>query len=362
MAENSDRHELIPIRAEDISPEKMSLVQRQKAEQLYQQLGLDPVVEQVLKEFPTSLSGMDRVTDRFFGPYDIKGRAETVAKVSALVTYAALSTRHEQEMARMGSQVTSLEGERDQVRTNYDSLVQKVADVVGGDYDELKGDYNTLVERLAEVEHLRSQVATLDQERRQLAERIAAVLGEDHTELKANYSKLVEKLTEMENLRAQLTALEKNKAELEQDYQKQLAALKAEHEKECEALKSQAAGLETRVEGLDSEKAGLSSEVEQLKEKLEQLTSKHEQLTQDHRRLKAAAAKVSQSIPYDDVREKLADELYSFLLQDSKVPDMVIDGVGKFIDFRKYLGLAAEEGAKEAGKQAESALRDISAG
>jgi hypothetical protein len=28
------------------------------------------------------------------------------------------------------------------------------------------------------------------------------------------------------------------------------------------------------------------------------------------------------------------------------VPDMVIDGVGKFIDFKKYLGMAAVKGAE----------------
>ncbi|GAI49747.1 unnamed protein product, partial [marine sediment metagenome] len=39
--------------------------------------------------------------------------------------------------------------------------------------------------------------------------------------------------------------------------------------------------------------------------------------------------------------------------------DMVIDGVGKFIDFRKYLGMAAEKGAKEASKHAEQTLSDI---
>jgi len=36
---------------------------------------------------------------------------------------------------------------------------------------------------------------------------------------------------------------------------------------------------------------------------------------------------------------------------------MVIDGVGKFIDFRKYLGLAAAKGAEAATRQAEKSLR-----
>ena len=39
------------------------------------------------------------------------------------------------------------------------------------------------------------------------------------------------------------------------------------------------------------------------------------------------------------------------------VPHMVIDGVGKFIDFRKYLAMAAEKGAGEATTHAEETLR-----
>ena len=37
---------------------------------------------------------------------------------------------------------------------------------------------------------------------------------------------------------------------------------------------------------------------------------------------------------------------------------MVIDGVGKFIDFKKYLGFAAAKGAEEAIKQADETLRN----
>jgi hypothetical protein len=38
---------------------------------------------------------------------------------------------------------------------------------------------------------------------------------------------------------------------------------------------------------------------------------------------------------------------------------MVIQGVGKFIDFRKYLGLAAEKGAQEASKCAQETLSEM---
>ncbi len=84
--EEKGQEETQLIKVEEIDLEKMSLQQKQQAERLYNQLGLNPVVNKVLKEFSNSLSGMDRVTDKVLGPYDVKGRADAVAKVTALVT------------------------------------------------------------------------------------------------------------------------------------------------------------------------------------------------------------------------------------------------------------------------------------
>lgn len=42
----------------------MSLEQKRRAEQLYNRLGLDPVVDKVLKEYPEALPGFDRATDK----------------------------------------------------------------------------------------------------------------------------------------------------------------------------------------------------------------------------------------------------------------------------------------------------------
>lgn len=88
MLKDSNERQL--TRTEDISLDRMSPAQKKQVERLYSQLGLGPVVSKVLKEFSNSLSGMDRVTDRVFGPYDVKGRADAVARVTAFVTYAAL--------------------------------------------------------------------------------------------------------------------------------------------------------------------------------------------------------------------------------------------------------------------------------
>jgi len=48
--------------------------------------------------------------------------------------------------------------------------------------------------------------------------------------------------------------------------------------------------------------------------------------------------------------------MYSFLLKDSKVPHLVMEGVGKFIDFKKYLAVAVNRGAEEVRKRIEEIL------
>jgi hypothetical protein len=117
----------------------------------------------------------------------------------------------------------------------------------------------------------------------------------------------------------------------------------AERLADIDGLRSQIAGLDSKIRGLESEKTTLTSDLEQL--------------IGDYNQLKTAITTLTGAIPYEEIRGKSGEDLHAFLLKDSKVPDMVIDGVGKFIDFRKYLGLAAVKGAKEAIKQAEETLR-----
>jgi hypothetical protein len=117
----------------------------------------------------------------------------------------------------------------------------------------------------------------------------------------------------------------------------------AERLADIDGLRSQIAGLDSKIRGLESEKTTLTSDLEQL--------------IGDYNQLKTAITTLTGAIPYEEIRGKSGEDLHAFLLKDSKVPDMVIDGVGKFIDFRKYLGLAAVKGAKEAIKQAEGKLR-----
>ncbi|MCK4580689.1 MAG: hypothetical protein KAU10_05010 [Dehalococcoidia bacterium] len=305
MKKENEEKQLMKV--EQVGLEKMSLEQKRQAERLYHQLGLDPVVDKVLKDFSGSLSGVDRATDRLFGPYDIKGRADAVARVTALATYAALHEQYSKELGGLETQIEAVEGERDKVRTNYDNLVDRVADVVGGDHDELKANYNQLVERLAEVEHLRSQVAALNKEKAQLTK---------------SYD-------------TQIANLGKEKTKLTEGYESQIATLRDEHATELGTLSSQLSERDARIEGMGAEKAALTGEL---------------------RQLKTAVAALAEAIPYGEIGKRLGEESYSFLLKDSKVPGAVIDGVGKFIDFRKYLGMAAERGAREAHRHTEEIL------
>ena len=65
---------------------------------------------------------------------------------------------------------------------------------------------------------------------------------------------------------------------------------------------------------------------------------------------------MAEAIPSDEIGKKLGEDLYSFLLKDSKVPGAVLKGVGQFIDFKKYLGLAVESGSKEVRTRIEKIL------
>jgi len=72
--------------------------------------------------------------------------------------------------------------------------------------------------------------------------------------------------------------------------------------------------------------------------------------------LRAAAADLTASVPHEEIGNKLGEDLYSFILKDSRVPDAVIKGVGQFIDFKKYLRMAAAQAAEEATRQAKEKM------
>ncbi|MFC1920775.1 hypothetical protein ACFLYQ_03510 [Chloroflexota bacterium] len=65
---------------------------------------------------------------------------------------------------------------------------------------------------------------------------------------------------------------------------------------------------------------------------------------------------LTEVLPGEEMGKKLADDLYNFVLTDSKVPSAVLKGVDQFIDFKKYLALAVENGAKEVCTRIENIL------
>jgi len=313
--EDSEERQLVKI-------EDMNLEETQLAEQLYNSAGLGPVVDAGLKDYGKRLQQEDKLITKVLGPRgsDIKGYGEAVARRVAFAVYALLNKQYGGKVGDLRSYIMTLEDERDRANTRYDELMGRVVSILGEEYKELRTDSNTFMEKLT------------------------TILGEDVKESRIDHKALAEKLADIDGLRAQVRTLEKEKEELKERHESQLAALRNEHSAEVQNLKTQMAELDARIEGLASEKAALAGDLVRL--------------TEDYKRLKTAVTTLAGTISHEEIGEKLAEESFSFLLKDSKVPHMVIDGVGKFIDFKKYLGLAAARGAEEATRQSEQTLRN----
>jgi len=359
------------VKVESLSLSKMDVQQQRMAERLYAQLGLDPVVDTVLKEYQGNLKGVDRATDRVFGPYDIKGRAESVAKVASLMTYSALHQQYSKELEGMQGQLDEVEGQRDKERANYDSLVMKVADIVGGDYNELKSDYEEVVQRLSDVEHLKSQTAVLNQEKVELTKRYEAQLAEVQQERAANAERYESQLAQAQREKDELTGryeaqigeAQKEKTDTVARYEGQIAALRDEHKAAADDLRSQVAERGERINRLEGENAALSAQRDDLESQLaalgkvrEDLESQLAALRSDHEVFKAASQALEKDVDFAELRSRMGGEMQQFMMTDSKVPHAVMDGVGKFIDFKKYFGHAAESGARDAVKQVAARL------
>ncbi len=372
MEEKNSQDNVQIVKVEQISLSTMDLQQQRMAERLYSQLGLDPVVNKVLKEYKSNLRGMDRATDTVFGPFDIKGRAESAAKVAALMTYSALHQQYTTDLGQMQEQISVIESERDRERSNYDSLVQKVADVVGGDFDEMKSNYDEVVKRLAEVDHLKSLIESLNREKSELVQRHEAqlaVIQQDKAEVARLHEAQLgavqqEKTTVVNRYEAQLADVQKDKAETVSRYEEELAALREEFRKAADDLRAQIADRGERISVLEREKAvvigereGLATQLDELRKAHADLDARHVSLGSDHAKLRAAAAGIESSVNCAEIRKRMGPEMHEFVLKDSKVPDAVIDGVGKFIDIKKYLGHAAEAGAREATRKAAEVLK-----
>ena len=343
-----------------INMEGMSLEETQTAEQLYNSAGLDPVVEAGLKDYDRRLHRESRLLNKVLGARgsDIQGYGEAVAKRVALAIYGQLNKQYGGRVGDLRSYIMTLEDERNRANEKYDELMGRVVGILSDEYrelrtdsaafmeklttvvgEDLKGariDQKELTQRLADIDGLRSQIAALEKEKEQLREEYESQIASQKSEYDG----------EIEDLRAQISELNTEKEQLREEHESHTAAQNKEYGRETRGLKSRIAKLDSTVEGLESEKVALSSELAQLREVCAQF--------------KTAAETLDSVIPYEEMRDRVGEELYTFVLKDSKVPDAVIEGVGKFIDIRKYLAMAAERGAREAQKRTEEILGAIS--
>ena len=305
-----------------VKVEEMNLDAAQLAEQLYNSAGLGPVVDAGLKDHDKRLQKEDKLISKVFGPRgsDIKGYGDAVARRVAFAVYALLNKQYGGKVGDLRSYIMALEEERNRANDKYDELMGRVVGILGDEYKELRTDSKEFMEKLT------------------------ATLGEDLKESKIDQAALAERLADIDGLRSQIKILNTEKAQLTETYEVQITALKDEHKEEVGKLGSQIARLHLKIKELESEKTTLASDLAQSR--------------RDYDRLKTAVAALAGAIPHKEIGEKLGEELHSFILTDSKVPDMVIEGVGKFIDFKKYLGMAAEKGAQEATAHTELTLNE----
>jgi DNA repair exonuclease SbcCD ATPase subunit len=375
-----------------VKMEEMNLDEERLVEQLYYNAGLDPVVDAGLKDYDKRLQQESKLLNKVLGPRgsDIKGYGESVAKRVAFAVYALLNKQYGGKVGDLRSYIMSLEDDRDRANTRYDDLMGRVIGILGDEYKELrtdskefiekltktlgddlkeaKIDQGALAERLADIDGLRLQISTLNKEKEQSKEQYEAQIAElrsEHKEEGRNSKSQIDTLNrDMEQLKerneshiaelkndhkeavrdfkSQIDTLNREKEQLKEAYESQIATLGNEHKAEVDNFKSQLAERDLQIRNLESEKATLAGDLEQL--------------TRNYNELKVTIKTLVEAIPSEEIGKKLSDDLYEFLLKDSKVPDMVIDGVGKFINFKKYLGESVERGVKEVCMRVEQVL------
>jgi len=310
--------------------DELSLEENQLAEQLYHSAGLDPVVEAGLKDYDLQLKQESKLLNRMLGPSqsDIRGYGQAVAKRVAQAIYALLSRQYGGKVGDLRSYIMEIEDERDRANTRYDELMGRVVGILGEEYKQLRTDSNTFMEKLT------------------------TVLGDDLEASKINQEGLASRLADIDGLRARIKSLEDAAVELEKKYgddvatlkerqQQKIVSLREKHKQERDALKAGITGLNLKLEARTAIASSLEAELGRQTEAYKALLSDLMSLTD--------------RVPSRDIGEPLGTELRDFLLEDSKVPHLVIDGVGKFIDFKKYLALAADRGAADITGQ----LREI---
>ncbi len=285
---------------------EMSLDETQLAEQLYNNAGLDPIVDVGLKDYDSVLRQEDKFIKKVMGPRDsdIKGYGRAVAKRVSLAVFKLLNKQYGGKVGDLRAYIFNLEDERDRANARYDDLMGRVVGILGEEYKELRTDSNEFMQKLADV------------------------LGEDLKEAKFDKKALAESLADIDGLRTRIKDLEKEKQEAEESYEAKISE------------------LDSKIKELESEKTALTDDLRKEKEAYSNLS--------------AAATTLDAKVSPESIGENLGEGLYTYLVQDTKVPKMMINGLNRFVDFRKYLGTAASKGAEEAIKQAKEKLSEAS--
>lgn len=300
--------------------EDMKLDETQFAERLYYSAGLDPIIEAGMKDYEKRIQTENKLINKVFGirESDIRGYSESVAKRVAFAVYNLLNEQYGGKVGNLRSYILSLEDERNRANTRYDELMGRVIGILGDEYKELRTDSKEFMEKLTKT------------------------LGEDLKASKIDQTALAERLADIDGLRAQINKLQNEKQQLMEKYESETKELKKEHSEETVKLNARIDDLSSQITKLESEKATITDELNQLEN--------------DYNKLKNAMKEMTETLPGEELGKKMSDDLYKHILEDSKVPHVVIDGVGKFIDFRKYLGEAVERGTKEACSRVEKIL------
>lgn len=379
MNGNTEETRIVPV-------EEMELEEMQMVEQLYNSAGLDPVVDAGLKDYDEKIQGENKLLSKVLGPRasDIRGYGEAVARRVAFAVYALMNRQYGGKVGDLRSHIMALQDERDRANTRYDELMGRVVGILGEEYKELRSDskvfmeklttvlgedikaskidQQALAEKLADIDGLRNQIIALTGENQQLKQQHETKLEEQKVDYEsglAEQQKTAETMLE-EQRKSYESRLEEQKKNYEaslekqkESYESKLENQQNKHESNIEKLTDK---HEKAVAVLQAKISGLESRVQEMETANEKLTGEFTTLKEEYTRLKAAASSVNEAISLEDLGQSLGEELHSFILEDSKVPDMVIDGVGKFIDFRKYFGMAAKRGAETTLKSIEAVL------
>lgn len=343
-------------RTEIIKTEEMTLNDMQMAEQLYYNAGLDPVVEAGLRDYDNRIQQENKLLNKVLGPRgsDIHGYGETVAKRVAVAIYALLNKQYGGKVGDLRSYIMTLEDERSRANSRYDDLMGRVVGILGEEYKDLRSNsqefmekltnvmgedikesrinQEALVQQLADIDGLRAQIVAVEKEKEQMREKYEAQI----TDLVSEYKEEKVSLTTM------IDSLENEKLQLKESYDSQLSAMKDEHNETVRKLEARILEMEIRIGQMDMEGKSLSKELEDFRK--------------DQEELRTALTALAQSFPDEEITQKLGEEMYNYLLKDSKVPKAVIEGVGKFINFERYMGAAVKRGAQETGKRVDELL------